>query len=833
MELLPLMRKFLFLFLIPGIVLAQKPAKPDAALIYKKLEKLNFLGSVLYLAAHPDDENTRLISYYANQVNARTAYLSLTRGDGGQNLIGKELREGLGVIRTQELIEARKIDGGEQFFSRANDFGYSKTPDETFRIWNKDEVLADVIWTIRKFRPDVIINRFDHRTPGTTHGHHTASAMLSLEAFDLAAKTNVYPEQLSQVGTWQPQRVFFNTSYFFYGSQEKFEKADKTNFWSIPVNNFDPLTGLSNAEIAALSRSCHQSQGFGATGTRGAEADYIEFLKGLPATQKTNVFEGIDTSWNRVEGGAEVGAMVSVTIAKYNFKEPERIVPDLVKIWQKIQTLKDDHWKKVKSDEVVSLIAAASGLYLEAVANVPDAVPGAKVTVGLEAINRSKIPMKLEQVVINPGNESHLLGKDLVANASLREKLEITIAKNADFTQPYWLVNPYTSGMYNVPDMLLRGLPDVVRHYKITAWLSIDGTRIPFERTVIHKYNDEVTGEKYEPFDIVPAVTSKFQQPTYLFSSRRKSHKVAVVVKAGRANVSGSVRLMAPEGWSVSPASTSFEIPVKNGEHIAYFDVSAARNFGDFSLQSVVTVDGTDYPYSRTDIAYPHIAKQMILEPARAKAVYLDLKTGNEKIGYIMGAGDQVPVCLRQMGYDVTDLDPALLSTESLSDLDVVITGIRAYNTVETLTTKQRLLLDFVRGGKTLIVQYNTLDIVTPDFSPYPLTLSRDRVTQEDAPVTLLEPGHRALNHPNRITVADFTGWVQEQGLYYPNKWDKAFTPLISSSDTGEAPKNGALLVAKYGKGQYIYTGLSFFRELPEGVAGAYRLMANLISLKI
>jgi LmbE family N-acetylglucosaminyl deacetylase len=825
------MRKFLFLFLIPALSLAQRPAKPDAADIYKKLEKLNFLGSVLYVAAHPDDENTRLISYYANHVNARTGYLSLTRGDGGQNLIGHELREGLGVIRTQELLEARKIDGGEQFFSRANDFGYSKNPDETLNIWNRREVLSDVVWAIRKFRPDVIVNRFDHRSPGTTHGHHTASAQLSVEAFDLAARADQFPEQLSSVSTWQPRRIFFNTSYWFYGGKEKFEKADKSHLWKVPVNDFDPLTGLSNAEIAALSRSRHQSQGFGSTGTRGDETDYIEFLKGDPATPG-DVFQGIDTSWKRVKGGAEIGAMVDRVIASYDFKQPHQIIPQLVKIWQKIQSIEDDHWKTIKSAEVADIIAAASGLYLEVVADAPDAVPGSTVNLKFEAINRSPIEINLESVEILPYGQKQVIAEKLGPNQPLQKAFPMMIGRNAAFTQPYWLASPYSIGMYTV-EQALRGRPDVIREHSVTIYVSIDGVRIPFSRTIIHKYNDSVTGEKYEPFDVVPPVTSRFSQPTYLFSSRKKSDKIAVIVKSGKAGVAGSVKLVVPEGWMVSPASASFEIPVKGGEHTAYFDVTASKTYGEYTLKSVVTMDGAEYAHSRTDIAYPHIPKQMILEPAQAKGLYLDLKIGNEKIAYIMGAGDQVNTCLRQMGYDVTDVDPATLSKETLARFDVVITGIRAYNIVQSLAVKQKLLLDFVQSGKTLIVQYNTLDgLVTPDFSPYALSISRDRVTQEDAEVRFLAPQHRALTHPNRITPEDFKGWVQEQGLYYPNRWDSAFTPLISSNDAGESPKNGALLVARYGKGHYIYTGLSFFRELPAGVGGAYRLIANLISLK-
>ena len=365
----------LFITIIQS-VWAQQPVKPNSVDIYHQIQKLNFLGSVLYIAAHPDDENTRLISYLSNDKKARTAYLSLTRGDGGQNLIGPELRELLGVIRTQELIEARKIDGGEQFFSRANDFGFSKNPTETLQIWDKNQVLSDVVWAIRKFQPDIIINRFDHRSPGTTHGHHTASAMLSMEAFDLANDANQFPNQLQYVSTWQPKRVFFNTSWWFYGSQEKFKAADKTNLINLKIGTYYPALGKSNQEIAALSRSRHQSQGFGSTGTRGEEDEYIEFLKGDMPKDKTNLFEGIDTTWNRIKGGKAIGDILYAVEKNFDFKNPAASVAELVKAYSLIEKLEDKHWKLVKLEEIERIIAACTGLYLEAVTDVQEITPG-------------------------------------------------------------------------------------------------------------------------------------------------------------------------------------------------------------------------------------------------------------------------------------------------------------------------------------------------------------------------------------------------------------------------------------------------------------------------
>jgi LmbE family N-acetylglucosaminyl deacetylase len=822
---------FLFLFLTYQIGFSQQPVKPSSVEIYHQIQKLNFLGSVLYLAAHPDDENTKLISYFANEVKANTAYLSLTRGDGGQNLIGTELRELLGLIRTQELIEARKIDGGKQFFSRANDFGYSKNPTETLEIWDKDDVLSDIVWTIRKFQPDVIINRFDHRSPGTTHGHHTASAMLSLEAFDLANDKSIYAEQLKFVSTWQPKRVFFNTSWWFYGSREKFEKADKSNQSQINVGNYYQYLGKSNQEIAALSRSQHQSQGFGATGTRGDENEYLEFLKGEKLNDKNNIFEGIDTSWNRVQGGKAIGDILYAVEKNFDFKNPSASIPELVKAYNLIQNLSDFHWKNIKTEEIKKIIAACTGLYLEAISNVQETTPGNTINVKIEAINRSNIAMTLNGVSSIPSSFTTMEINELNNNKLVTKSLTIEIPEDINYTNPYWLNNTGTQGMYNVENQLDRGLPDVIRTVKVTFSIEILGTIIPYQKEVVFKYNDDVKGEVYQPLDIVPVATSSIAEKVYIFNSDR-SKTVTVKVKAGKDKISGNVKLQLPENWSVSPAEIPFSLDRKGEEALAVFSITPSKDANEIEIKSIVTVDNQILDKEKIDINYSHIYKQMVLKPAVAKGIRLKIKTRNEKIAYIMGAGDEVPKSLQQMGYQVDVINPESISPEKLNHYDVVITGIRAYNVVNALAYKQKTLLDFVKSGKTMIVQYNTLDeLVSKEMAPFPLKISRDRVTEEDAEVRFLAPNHKVLNYPNKITVEDFKGWKQEQGLYYPNEWDSAFTPILSANDTGEKPKDGALLIAKYGKGNYIYTGLSFFRELPEGVSGAFRLIANMIAI--
>lgn len=822
----------LLLLLSFQIGFAQRPAKPTSVEIYHQIQKLNFLGSVLYIAAHPDDENTRLISYLSNDKKARTGYLSLTRGDGGQNLIGTELRELLGVIRTQELIEARKIDGGEQFFSRANDFGFSKNPTETLEIWDKNQVLSDVVWAIRKFQPDVIINRFDHRSPGTTHGHHTASAMLSLEAFDLVNDKTIYPEQLKYVSTWQPKRVFFNTSWWFYGSKEKFEKADKSTQTKLNIGTYYQSLGKSNQEIAALSRSCHQSQGFGNTGTRGDEDEYLEFLKGEKLNDNTNLFEGIDTSWNRVQGGKAIGDILMSVEKNFDFKNPSASIPELVKAYSLIQNLSDKHWKEVKAEEIKKIIAACAGLYFEAVTEVQEITPDSPLKVKLEVINRSAIPMKLTGIGAIPTfetKEKKII--DLKNNVPFTETTSLNLNNTIDYTNAYWLNQVGTDGMYRVDEQEKIGLPDVIRQVTVGFWIEILGVEIPFDRKVVYKYNDDVKGEVYQPLDIVPVATSTIAEKVYIFNNDR-SKTITVKVKAGKDKIAGNVKLQLPENWSVSPTEIPFSIDRKGEEVLAVFNVLPSKEISEVEIKSIVTVDNQIFDKQKIDINYSHIYKQMVLKPAVAKAIRLKIKTKNEKIAYIMGAGDEIPKSLQQMGYEVEIIKPEAISAEKLSPFDVVITGIRAYNVVNALAYKQKTLLDFVKNGKTMIVQYNTLDdLVSKEMAPFPLKISRDRVTEEDAEVRFLAPNHSVLNYPNKITVDDFKGWKQEQGLYYPSEWDKAFTPILSANDTGEKPKDGALLIAKYGKGNYIYTGLSFFRELPEGVSGAFRLMANMIAI--
>lgn len=819
----------LFLF-TTALISAQQPKKLSAAEIHESIKKLNFLGSVLYVAAHPDDENTRLISHMSNEVKARTAYLSLTRGDGGQNLIGPELRELLGVIRTQELLAARRTDGGEQLFTRANDFGYSKHPDETLAIWNKEQVLGDVVLAIRRFKPDVIINRFNHRNPGTTHGHHTSSAMLSVEAFDLVNDKNAYPNQLSSINTWQPKRLFFNTSWWFYGSREKFEEADKTNLLEVDTGVYFPSLGLSNPEIAALSRSQHKSQGFGSTGSRGSQIEYIELIKGDLPTNKNDIFDGIDTSWNRVEGGKAIGDILSAVENNYDFKNPSASLPELVRAYKAIQNLKDTHWKTIKTEEIKSIIAACAGLYLEATANTNHASAGSSIELNLEVINRSDANIILSSMV-NPNGIQIDKNLKLDNNTNFEFKETLKIDANQKVSTPYWLTKKGTLGMYKVEDPKLIGKPETPRDLNMVFNLIVEDVAISYSKPIVYKMNDPVKGEVYKPFEIIPEASARISESVIILDSEAQ-RDIEVIVKAGRDNLEGYVQIARPNDWQVYPEKQKVIIANKGQEARLLFTVIPPKAQSEGLLTPMVHIGDQIYTRELIEIDYDHIPFQSILLPSESKIVRLDIQKRGENIGYIEGAGDVVPESLRQIGYNVAIIKPEDISAENLQRFDAIVVGIRAYNTVNELKFKQQLLFDYVAQGGNMIVQYNTSrGIKVDDIAPYDLKLSRDRVTDENAQVRLLATNHEVLNYPNKITTTDFEGWTQERGLYFPDEWSSEFTAILSMNDEGETAKTGSLLVARHGKGYYIYTGLSFFREFPAGVSGAYRLFANMLSL--
>jgi LmbE family N-acetylglucosaminyl deacetylase len=828
--------RFLVLFLFPLFAFAQKPAKPTSADLHMAIKKLNVLGSVLYVAAHPDDENTRMISFLRNEKLYDVTYLSCTRGDGGQNLIGPEMRELLGVLRTQELLMARSVDGGNQLFTRANDFGFSKSPEETLRFWNKDEVLADVVWAFRKTQPDVVINRFYHDKKYDTHGHHTASAMLSVEAFDLAGKADVYPEQLSLVQPWQARRQFFNTSWFFFGSQEAFQKADKSNLWPIDMGVWLPLKGKSNGEIAAESRSMHRCQGFGMLSTRGSAIEYLDFVKGdRPENQE--LFGGINTTWTRVEGGEAIGKLLAEVDQKFKHENPAASVPDLLNALQMIKSLPAGFWRDKKLEEVKQVIRGCLGLYLEATAAEPTLAPGESVKMRLECITRAPgVEVTLTGMTLQPGLFDTLPAKILETNKGWIFEKTVKISEKAPFTAPYWLIQPSTIGMYEVPNQTLRGLPETPRYATVRWAFTINGIPLEYETAVAWKTGEPSVGEVWRPFELLPPVFIEFTEPSYLFL--KDKGQVSVRVKAGRDNVSGTVSVMPPgKGWVASydmKDSREFNFKKKGEEKVFTFTIEANTPNSEAQLRAGVRIGDIMYGSRLVNIQYDHIPQQSVVLPATVRAARLDLKVTAKKVGYYMGAGDEVPASLRQMGCTVEILKDEDLEPAKLKTFDAVVMGVRAYNTKDALAFKQDALLEYVNNGGTLIVQYNTNFELTVDaakLGPYPIKLGRSRVTDELSEVRFLDSNHPVLNTPNKLTAADFNGWVQERGLYFPSEWDAQYAAPLSMNDPGEKPADSSLLIAKYGKGHYVYTGLSFFRELPAGVPGAYRLFANLLSL--
>lgn len=824
------MRKllFLFTFILSSSSFAQAPKKPTASEIYESIQKLNFLGSVLYIAAHPDDENTALISYFANEVHARTAYISLTRGDGGQNLIGPELNELLGVIRTQELIQARELDGGMQYFSRANDFGYSKNPTETFEFWDKEELLRDLVYRIRHFQPDIIINRFDHRTPGTTHGHHTASAILGLEAFDMAADPEVFKDQLKELKPWQAKRLFFNDSWFFYGSPEAFEKVDQSDKFGMDIGAYYPSLGLSNNEIAALSRSAHSSQGFGSSGKRGKSMEYLETIRG--SVPKKNVLEGIETSWNRLEGGAPIEKILAKVKEEYDFRNPAASIPDLVEAYRLIKKLEDTHWQKIKTEEIVGIIEACAGLYLEAVAENPTAVAGEQTKLRIEAINRSDFPIRLESIRINDTKEN--INTNLENNLNWQEDLTFQIPTNQKPSNAYWLDEPSALGMYKVAEEELIGLPETPPTFTADFQLNIGDEQITITKPVVYRYTDLAKGEIYEPFVVMPKASVAIEGKVHVFGEASPK-KVRVRVKSFTEDLNATLHLDAPKSWKVSPETQEVQFSQKGATQYYEFLVQPPTEQSEVMLTPQLVVENEVLDKEIHELYYDHIPAQKVLLSGASKLVRIDLQKKGNRIGYIQGAGDEVGHYLKQIGYQVEEIAVQSISLAKLKSFDAVVLGIRAFNVLESLRYKNEILFQYVEEGGNVVVQYNVNrgQLVTEAIAPYPLRVSHDRVTDEESEVVFIDKNHPVLQYPNKITQQDFEGWVQERGLYFPDKWDAAFTPILSMHDKGEEPVEGSLLVAQYGKGHYVYTGLSFFRELPAGVPGAYRLFANLLSI--
>lgn len=820
------------LFAVPAFA-QRPPAQPNAAEILHKMQKLQVLGSVLYIVAHPDDENTRLIAWLANGKKVRTGNLSLTRGDGGQNLIGPELGDALGIIRTQELMEARRIDGGEQFFTRAVDFGYSKNAAESFEKWGKQEVLSDVVRVIRTFRPDVIITRFPP-TRESGHGHHEASAILAAEAFDLASDPKAFPEQLKEgLEVWQPRRLFFNGSTWWKKDLADIVKNDP-DWFSVDVGGYDPLLGLSYTEIAGRSRSMHKSQGFGAAETRGEQLEYLHFEKG-DKPKGDDIFEGIDMTWGRVAGG-EISQALSMAITEFDLAHPGKSVVQLNRLYRLFRIPKGHYWY-LHREALEQLLRDCPAIVVEATAPVKMLSTSDSMALSISCVTRTEDPrLELRWFTDLDRTEGTALNTGIVPNTILAPNVARTWQfrwnRPVDPEEPHWLRKPHTA-LYDIDDPRSRVRPTVRRKLRLHYWLTgADSLKIVGDVEVMHKWVDRVAGERIRPVYVTP-VASVIPKSDVLIA-KGGPQSITVEVEALTDSLTGQLNVTLPEGWATTKGLKLVNIATRNERQSFTFQLMPMENAKAGAVKFEFTgPKGTAY---RTlhEIDYPHIMPQVYYTPAEVKLVPLDVKTTAKTVGYIKGAGDDVPQAIEQLGATVDFIEPETATLENITKYDAIVVGIRAYNNNQGMKAFNPVLMKYVENGGTVVVQYTTRtnDMVLPDslIGPYPFKLTRDRVTVEEAPPTFLAKDHPLLNSPNKITATDFDGWVQERGLYFCGSLDPRYTPLIAWNDPGEQPLNGGLITCDHGKGRYVYTGISFFRQLPAGVPGAYRLFANLIS---
>ncbi|MDC0713694.1 PIG-L family deacetylase [Stigmatella sp. ncwal1] len=806
--------------------LGQPSRQPHAGEIALGIRHLGMTGSVLYVAAHPDDENTRLLAWLAGGRGLRAGYLSMTRGDGGQNLIGAEQDELLGLIRTNELLAARRVDGAEQMFTRARDFGYSKSADETLRIWGHDAVLADVVLAIRRFQPDVIVTRFTTKPPN--HGHHTASALLAEEAFAAAADPSRFPEQLGALKPWKTDRLLNNVS-----SWSLKPDADMSAYLKADVGGYEPLLGRSWGEVAAESRSQHKSQGFGVAAERGTLLEYFAPLAGT--RPKSDLFEGLDLTWRRWKGTEKVLQAIDAASSGFDPRAPHLSLPALLRVHEALSALPEDNpWKAIKLQETEALMSACAGLFLEVRATEESAVPGSQVTLKLMALNRSSAALRLVSVML-PGGESVGVNSALSDDKPFALSSQVKIPADARISTPYWLRKPVAGGLYTLEeqDRALTGRPEGEPALAVTFVYEIGGKRFTVVRPVVFVWTDPVRGELYRAFEIAPAVTATLGRDVLMFPNGTPQ-TVPVVLAAGQADAAGKVRIEVPPGWRAEPSEVPFQLAARGDERTVLFQLTPPKSASEKArLRVVVDSGGRAESWRVRTVRHEHIPPQSVRQPSEAVLVPVTLATKVRRVGYIPGPGDRVAESLAATGYEVTVLPEERLASEKLERFEAILVGVRAFNANPRLALHRERLLRYVEGGGRLVVQYNTNSRVGPltaFIGPYPLEIGRERVTDETAAMTPVEPRDPLLNTPNRLGPADFEGWVQERGLYFASTWDKHYQPVFSMQDPGEEPLQGGLLVARHGKGTFIYTGIAFFRQLPAGVPGAYRLLANLLA---
>lgn len=748
-----------------------------AARVHLALKRLANTGSALMIAAHPDDENNALLAWLARGRCVRTAYLSLTRGEGGQNLIGPEQGSELGVIRTQELLAARRIDGAEQLFTSAVDFGFSKTAQETIRIWGRERMLGELEAILNAFQPDIVILRFSG-TPADGHGHHQASAILAREAI----------ARLAERGGWKVRRVFHNV----FGSPAGRQVV------TMDTGEYDPVLGASYAEIGGMSRSVHRTQGFGAPERKGPVPVYLALLAGEPAAK--DPFEGIDTTWKRYEGGASVATLLDRARAAFRPERPHDIIPLLAEARAVARQIKDPaaQRKLIEFDETIALCA---GLWLDASANHWLGSENRKIRITLTALNRSPAEVTLLAAGLYGVPEGTRTGVKLEANRPFTQAIEAPVK---------------------------RGLEAFFR-------LKVGDADLEIRRPVIYRWVDPARGELTRDFVVAPPAALSLPETPLLFPEA-KPRKVAVRVSALTESAEGSLSVRVPQGWSAEPAMQPFFLKTPGDTAELEFVIYPPKQEAVSTLTAVARLKtGEQVRSGLKVIDYPHIRPQVLLPPAEMKLVRTPVATLARRVGYVMGAGDELPPALEQLGCRVTLLTDQELMTGDLSVYDAIVTGVRAYDVRAVLRISRQRLLNYISQGGTLVVQYNKLESErgkTSEFSwgPYPFKINRGRVTEEDAALEFLHPEDPLMKWPNAITPRDAEGWIQERGLYFASEWDARYRTLFSTHDAGEAPLQGGLLYAPVGKGAFVFTAFSWFRQLPAGTPGAYRIFANILS---
>jgi LmbE family N-acetylglucosaminyl deacetylase len=799
-----------------------------ASSVEQRIERLRVVGSLLYIGAHPDDENNRTLAYYAQGRKLRTGYLSLTRGEGGQNLIGGEQGALLGVIRTEELLMARRVDGASQSFSRAIDFGFSKTAAESMEKWGREETLSDIVWQIRQFRPDVIVLSFTG-TPRDGHGHHQASAILAKEAFHAAADPKRFPEQLKYVQVWQAKRVLWNA--YFGRARDVYPNAKEQ---TIDTGDYNAALGMSYSEIGAWSRTQHRSQAQGSPERKGSSPASLVTVEG---PQFENDFlDGVDTTWNRLPNGAAVDAALVDALHAMACSDTAAAVPALLRARALVRAI-DRAEAREKLVELDEAIAAALGLWLDVTVNRQEATPGSEVLLEMTAVNRSKVSVTLQSARVSGLAGAPSFGGlgALAFNTPLVASAKFVVPADARPTQPYWLERPEHDGRYEIADPQLLGRAENPPLLECLFEVQVGGETLALRRAVERRVTDRLRGDVLQPFVVVPPVSLSVPDRVLLFPDAH-ARTIDVGVTANADALSGVVGLTAPGGWRVEPATQPFSIATSGMQARLRFTVTPPLAASRGRIEAFAQIGATRVTQSIIRLDYEHIPRQTIQPPAAATAVRADVKIAARRIGYVMGAGDAIPDALEQLGCEVSLLSATDLAQADLSKYDAIIAGVRAWNLRDDLRATRERLWRYAEQGGTVVVQYNVLEGFNASPSrmdgigPYPITISRDRVTVEESPVAILDAASPLLHFPNEITGADFDGWVQERGLYFPSEWDGRYQTVLASHDPGEKPLAGGILFARTGRGAYIYTSYSWFRQLPAGVSGAWRLFANLVS---